>query len=87
MINNDSNSALNDTIKEIQQLIDKLSQNQPINNTSEQMKIAVTVVERIENDLTWKQKAIKASQQGLLEAIKSNPIGAFVAGAIEGWKG
>ncbi len=29
---------------------------------------------------------MQACQQGLLEAMKSNPIGAFVAGAIEGWK-
>ncbi len=34
----------------------------------------------------WKQKAIATCQQGLLEAMKTNPIGAFVVGAIEGWK-
>ncbi|GBF82064.1 hypothetical protein [Aphanothece sacrum] len=85
IIHNYSSSELNDTIRDIQKLIDTLSQNSSINSTSEQMKIATQVIERIENTPTWKQKAINAAKQGLLEAMKSNPIGAFVAGAIEGW--
>lgn len=86
VIHNDSSSELQETVKEIKALIQELSKNKTINNTSDRLKIAVTVVEKIENNPHWKQKAINASKQGLLEAMKSNPIGAFVAVAIEGWQ-
>ena len=80
-------TELDEAIHKINQLIEELSSKNPPNNTSDNMKIAVAVVERIENNITWKQKSIKACKKGLLESMKSNPIGAFVAGAIEGWKG
>ncbi len=86
VINNYNNSDLNETVEEIKELIEQLSKNHPINNTSDAMKIATQVIEKIETNPTWKQKAIAACQQGLLEGIKTNPVGAFVAGAIEGWK-
>ncbi len=84
--NNYADKELDATVNKINQLIEELSQHNPSNNTSDNMKIAVMVVERVEKNLTWKQKAIQAGKQGLLESMKSNPIGAFVAGAIEGWK-
>ncbi|MDJ0730901.1 MAG: hypothetical protein QNJ33_13000 [Crocosphaera sp.] len=86
IINNDSSPELQETVNKINQLIDQVSQTNPSNNTSDRLKIASIVIEEIETNPTWKQKAIQACQQGLLEAMKSNPIGAFVAGAIEGWK-
>ncbi|MGK7953832.1 MAG: hypothetical protein AB4063_00980 [Crocosphaera sp.] len=86
VINNNSSPELQETVNKINQLIEQLSQTNPNNNTSDRLKIASIVIETIETNLTWKQKAIQACQQGLLEAMKSNPIGAFVAGAIEGWK-
>ncbi|MEL4898550.1 hypothetical protein [Crocosphaera sp. Alani8] len=81
-VNNYSSSDLDETVNKINQLIDQISQTNPNNNTSDRLKIASIVIEEIENNRTWKQKAIQACQQGLLEAIKGNPIGAFVAGAI-----
>ncbi len=84
--NNYPDKALDETVNKINQLIEELSQKNATNNTSDNMKIAVMVVEKIENNITWKQKAIQACQKGLLEGIKTNTIGAFVAGAIEGWK-
>lgn len=84
--NNYSSSNLQESLEEIKQLIDQLSKNNSINNTSDAMKIASIVIEEIETNQTWKQKAIEACQKGLLETLKNHPIGAFVAGAIEGWK-
>ncbi len=49
------------------------------------MKIATQTIETIENNTSWKQKARIACQQGLLETLKTHPIGAFVVGAIESW--
>ncbi len=86
VINKNIDPSLNETVKDIQTLIDKLSQGDQINRTSEQMKIAAKVIEKIETTPEWKEKAIQANQQGLLEGLKSNLIGAFVAGAIESWK-
>ena len=83
---NNSSSELQETVNQINQLIEQLSQTNPNNNTSDRLKIASIVIEEIEQRPTWKQKTIQACRQGLLEAMKSNPIGAFVAGAIEGWK-
>ncbi len=86
VINNYDYSSLNETVTKIDTLINELCENSPVNSTTQQMTVATQVVERIENDPNWKQKAIKACKQGLLETIRTNPIGAFVAGAIEGWQ-
>lgn len=82
---NYNHQDLVDAAKEIQALLEQLSQINPINSTSEQMRIASQAIETIENNPTLKQKAIAAFKQGLLEAIKTNPMGAFVIGAIAGW--
>ena len=66
----------------IEALINDLSQNSPVNTTTQQMAIATQVIANIEDNPNWKQKAIKACQQGLLEPIKTHPVGAFVASAI-----
>jgi hypothetical protein len=83
---NYANTNQHETVKEIQNLINQLSHNTPVNSTSEQMQIATQAIATIENNPNWKQKAMAAGKQGLLEVLKSNPIGAFVAGAIEGWQ-
>lgn len=84
--NNYSSSNLQESLEEIKQLIDQFSKDNPINTTTDAMKIATQVIEKIETNPTWKQRVITACQKGLLETLKNNPIGAFVAGAIEGWK-
>lgn len=86
VIHNYTDASLNETVAKIETLINDLCRNSPVNSTSQQMTIATQVIGAIEDDLDWRQKTIQACQQGLLEAIKTNPIGAFVAGAIEGWQ-
>lgn len=83
---NYGDTTLNETVKSIETLIKDLSQDSSVNTTSEQMLIATKAIATIENNPDWKQKAIKAGKQGLLEVLKSNPLGAFVAIAIEGWQ-
>ncbi|BAQ60632.1 pentapeptide repeat family protein [Geminocystis sp. NIES-3708] len=85
VINNYTDSSLNQTVTRIETLINDLCKDSSIDSTVQQMIVATKVINKIEDDPNWKQKTIQAFQQGLLEAIKTNPIGAFVAGAIEGW--
>lgn len=80
-----NSSELKETVKEIQQLIEQLSQRYSTLNTAEKMKIAAQTIETIECNTSLKPKVIKACKQGLLETLKTNPIGAFVVGAIESW--
>ncbi len=84
--NNYNNSDLNETVEQIEELIEQLSNNYPVNSTTDAMKIATQAIEKIETNPTLKQKAIAAFQKGLLEILKNHPVGAFVSGAIEGWK-
>jgi NAD-specific glutamate dehydrogenase len=77
--------SFTDVVTEIQKLLEQLSQSYPNPTTAEQMKIASQAIEQIESHPNWKQKAIKALTAGVLETLKTNPVGAFVVGAIEGW--
>jgi hypothetical protein len=81
----DTDKTLIDTATEIQTLLEQLSQRYPNQTTTQQMQIATKAIERIENNNNWKQRSIKAFQTGLLESLKTNPVGAFVVGAIQGW--
>ncbi len=81
-----NNNSQDDIVKDITQLINDLSQNNPTNSTVEQMAVAGQAIEAIENRPGWRQKAINAFKQGTLEAIKTHPIGAFVVAAIASWK-
>ncbi|MGB0561163.1 MAG: pentapeptide repeat-containing protein [Spirulinaceae cyanobacterium] len=73
------------TVDDIQTLLKQLASTSPASTTTEQMQLATQAIAQIESNPTWKQKAIRAAKVGTLEALKSNPVGAFVAGAIEGW--
>lgn len=86
-INNETKNQ--DTIEvanEIQTLIQKLEQSYPTKTATEKMIVATKVIEQIENNPTWKQKAIAAFNQGNLQAIETDQIGVFTIGAIRGWK-
>ncbi|MEM9540298.1 MAG: hypothetical protein AAGA60_12465 [Cyanobacteria bacterium P01_E01_bin.42] len=74
-----------ETVQHIESLIEHLKQTHPTATTSEQMQVATHAIAQIEQDTTLKQRAIRALKGGFLESIKSNLIGSFVAGAIEGW--
>ncbi|MEM9539586.1 MAG: hypothetical protein AAGA60_08745 [Cyanobacteria bacterium P01_E01_bin.42] len=78
-------SSLVDAAKEIQDLLKQLEATNPTTSTTEQMMVATEAIKQIESDPTFKQKAINAAKGGTLEFLKQTPIGAFVAGAIEGW--
>ncbi|MEM8642474.1 MAG: pentapeptide repeat-containing protein [Cyanobacteria bacterium P01_G01_bin.54] len=73
------------TVAYIQALLQQLVGNSPANTTAEQMQLATQAIAQLESNPTWKQKAIQAAKAGALEALKANPVGAFVAGAIERW--
>ena len=49
--------------------------------------VATKASEQIESDHNWKQRAVTAFQQGSLKALETNPVGAFIVGAIKGWVG
>ncbi|MCT7980330.1 hypothetical protein [Laspinema olomoucense] len=81
---NTSAPELQATVQEIQTLLSSLDVTQAT-TTSEQMRLAGIVIAKIEDQPTFKQRAIRAAQGGLMELLKQTPVGAFVAGAIEGW--
>ena len=84
-INMSQNQTLVEVAKEIQNLLEQLEETHPISSTTEQMVVATEAIRQIESNPSLKQRAINAAKGNLLELIKQNPIGAFVAGAIEGW--
>jgi hypothetical protein len=81
---NTSDPELQATVKEIQTLLAGLDVTQAT-TTGEQMRLAGTVIAQIEEKPTFKERAIQAARGGLVEGLKQNPVGAMVAGAIEGW--
>ena len=85
VINEAEEQDLAEAVAEIQALLQQLEQTYPTNTTTEQMVVATKVIEQIESNPTWKQKAYAAFKQGSLKAIETHPIGAFVVGAIKGW--
>lgn len=85
VINEAQQQDLAEAAAQIQALLQQLEQTYPTNTTTEQMVVAAKAIEQIENNPTWKQKAIAAFKQGSLGAIETHPIGAFVIGAIKGW--
>ncbi len=80
------NQNLAQAAAEIQQLLEQLSQTYPTTTTTEQMVVATKAIEQIESDPTWKQRAVNALKQGTLSTLETNPVGAFVVGAIKGWQ-
>lgn len=48
------------------------------------MTVATEAIKKIEGNPTLKQRAINAAKNGLIEG-QQNPVGAIVAGVIEGW--
>ena len=81
---NISDPELQATVQEIQTLLSSLDVTQAT-TTSEQMRLAGTVLAKIEEKPTFKERAIRAARGGLVAGLKQNPVGAIVAGVIEGW--
>lgn len=72
-------------LAEIRQIIATLSQNRTITSDSDRLILAGEAIKTIEGNPTLQQKAIAAAKGGALVALKENPVGKIVAGAIEGW--
>jgi hypothetical protein len=85
VINETEQQDLAEVVAKIQALIQQLEQSHPTNTTAEKMMVATQAIAQIENNPTWKQKAIAAFKQGSLKAVETHPIGAFIVGAIKGW--
>ncbi len=74
---------------EIRELLKQLEETYPTNSTANPMVVAALAVEQIESNPTLKQKAISAVTEGGIAAFEKaidNPAGAFIAGAVKGWK-
>lgn len=75
-----------DAVEKIQALVEQRERSNPaVTEPEDRMILAAEVVRDIKGNPTLKQQAINAAKGGLLEVLKQNPVGAFVAGAIEGW--
>ncbi|NEN92920.1 MAG: hypothetical protein F6K48_30120 [Okeania sp. SIO3H1] len=80
---------LAETVAEVQQILQQLSQSYPTNTTTEQMIVATETIKKIESDPNLKQKLISAGTSGGLAAVEKaldNPVGAFIVSAIKGWQ-
>ena len=86
---NKFNGNLAEAAAEIQELLKQLEETYPTDSTANQMMVAAKAVEKIEGNPTLKQKAISAVTEGGLAAFEKaidNPAGAFITGAVKGWK-
>ncbi|NEO53625.1 MAG: hypothetical protein F6K54_11355 [Okeania sp. SIO3B5] len=80
---------LAETVAEVQQILQQLSQSYSTNTTTEQMIVATETIKKIESDPNLKQKLISAGTSGGLAAFEKaldNPVGAFIVSAIKGWQ-
>ena len=87
--NNESdNQDIVEVGKEIQQLVEQLSQTYSTNNTVEKMTVAVEVVKRIESNPKLSSRVISALKAGGIEALAqslNHPVASFVIAALEDW--
>ena len=86
VINEAEKKDLAQAAAEIKKLLDQLEKNYPTNTTTEKMTVATKAIEQIETDPSLKQKALSAFEAGLLKAIETHPLGAFVLGAFADWQ-
>jgi hypothetical protein len=81
--------SLVEAAMEIQALLKQLETSYPSDIPARNMVVATEVVKHIETNPTMKQKVINAVTEGSLAALEKaidNPAGAFITGAIKGWK-
>jgi len=81
---------LAEAAKEIQQLLDQLSQNHPLTTEREKQALASQAIARIKRDnpTTW-QRLRSATEAALIEALKEvldNPFVNVTVAAIEGYR-
>lgn len=82
-------SNLAEVVKEIQQLLEQLSQTNPTNTMTGKMKIAGEVIEQIESNSVLMNRVIaelKVSGVSGFEKHLNHPAASFVIGALQEWK-
>lgn len=89
VINEAEQTNLADAAKEIQQLLEQLSQTYPTNSIKERNAVAIEAVDRLENNPTLKAKVVNALKAGGIEAFKEavdHPLVNIFVALIEGWQ-
>jgi len=80
---------LTEAAREIQQILDHLSQDYPTTTTSEKISVVTEAVAQIERNPTLKSKVISALKQGGAEALReavNHPLINILLATIEGWQ-
>ncbi len=90
VVNNEaSQQNLTEAAKEIQALLEQLSQTYPSNTSKEKNIVVGEVVDQIENNPTLKGKVINALKSGGVEAFKeaiNHPLVNILVATIDGWQ-
>jgi uncharacterized protein YjbI with pentapeptide repeats len=84
-----STKSLTDTAKEIQALLDHLSQTYTTHNDGAKRAFANEVIQRIDNDPSFTQRilsALSAGSTSALEQLLNHPAASFVISALEDWQ-
>ncbi len=80
---------LAETLTEVQEILQQLSQTYPTNTISEKVVIAAEASKQVEANPILKKRLINVAKEGGLAEIEKgfdNPIGAVFVGAIKGWQ-
>ena len=84
------NKNLAEAAKEIQQLLDQLSETYPANSTNEKIVVATKALEEIEKNKPLVKRilsAFKAGGSSALEQSLSHPAASFLINFIKDWQG
>ncbi len=81
--------SLADAAKEIQSLLDQLSQSYPVDTTAAKCTFASQAIQRIDDDPSLTQRILSALGAGSTSALAqllNHPAASFVISALEDWK-
>ncbi|MFB2974250.1 hypothetical protein ACE1CD_35250 [Aerosakkonema sp. BLCC-F183] len=80
---------LAEAAKDIQQLLQQLSESNPTNTPSEKMVVVEKTIKQIEADPTLRERVIGAIKSGGIEAFKeliNHPLVNILVAVLEGWQ-
>ncbi|MCL1471704.1 hypothetical protein [Argonema antarcticum] len=80
---------LAEAAKDIQQLLQQLSESNPTNTPSEKMVVVEKAIKQIEADPTLRERVIGAIKSGSIEAFKElidHPLVNILVAVLEGWQ-
>ena len=81
--------TLAEAAKEIQEILEQLSQTYPTSTASEQIIVVNEAIKQVEEQTSLKEKIISALRAGSIEALKeavSHPLVNIFMASIEGWQ-